>query len=128
MSSKVVPIDRLHDELKAILEEYGDDVAEGTAEAVREISKKGAKAVRAGARGSFGGTGRYASGWTFEIEESRLSTTGTIYNRRPGLPHLLENGHAKRGGGRVAGRAHIAPVEAELIQEIEKAIKEAATS
>ena len=126
MGSKVIPIDRLHAELTAILEEYGDDVAEGTANAVREISKKGAKAVRAGARGSFGGTGKYASGWTFEIEESRLKTTGTIYNRHPGLPHLLEKGHAKRGGGFVSGRPHIAPVETEVISEIQKAIVEAA--
>jgi len=124
--SKVVPIDRLHDELKAILEEYGNDVAEGTSDAVRAIAKKGAKAVRAGARASFGGTGKYASGWTFQIEESRLKTTGTIYNKHPGLPHLLEKGHAKRGGGRVAGRAHIAPVEAEVITELQKAIEEAA--
>lgn len=120
--SKLTPIDRLQAEVSAILEEYGDEVAENLDEITKEVGKKGAKALRSSSKGSFGGSGKYARGWTYEVEESRLGTTVTLYNRTPGLPHLLENGHAKRGGGRVAGRSHIAPVEAELIESFEKEV------
>lgn len=120
--SKLTPIDRLQAEVSAILEEYGDEVAENLDEITKEVGKKGAKALRSSSKGSFGGSGKYARGWTYEVEEGRLGTTVTLYNRTPGLPHLLENGHAKRGGGRVPGRSHIAPVEAELIESFEKEV------
>ncbi len=120
--SRLTPTDRLQAEVSAILEEYGDEVAENLDEITKEVGKKGAKALRSSSKGSFGGSGKYARGWTYEVEESRLNTTVTLYNRTPGLPHLLEHGHAKRGGGRVAGRSHIAPVEAELIESYEKEV------
>ena len=77
------------------------------------------------AQSSFSGTGKYAAGWTSQAKEGRYSSQGIIYNRaKPGLPHLLEHGHAKRGGGRTDGKEHIAPVEQEVIKSFEEAIKE----
>lgn len=125
--AKKIPIDQLQSELHKILEEYGEDVANGTREAVAKIARKGAQAVRSNSSGSFGGSGKYAGGWTYQSEYRRLGSVATIYNKTPGLPHLLENGHAKRGGGRVSGRTHIAPVETEIITEYERAIQEVAT-
>ena len=113
-------------EIAKILTKYGDEVAENIQKVTKEIARKGAKAVKQNAQSDFKGTGKYAAGWTSQAKEGRYSSQGIIYNRaKPGLPHLLEHGHAKRGGGRTDGREHIAPVEQEVIRSFEEAIKEA---
>lgn len=113
-------------EIGKILTEYGEDVTDRIKDVTKDISKKGAQAVKSNAKADFGGTGKYASGWTSQIETNQYSAQGVIYNKAlPGLPHLLENGHAKRGGGRVAGRVHIKPVEDEIVKTFEEAVKKA---
>jgi len=112
-------------EITKILTKYGDEVAENIQKVTKEIARKGAKAVKQNAQTNFSGTGKYAAGWTSQAKEGRYSSQGIIYNRaKPGLPHLLEHGHAKRGGGRTDGKEHIAPVEQEVIKSFEEAIKE----
>jgi len=107
-----------------VLEQYKDGVIEDTDKLTKKMAQTGVKELKS-ASGRFGGSGAYANGWTSKVEKSRLSTKATIYNQKAGLPHLLENGHAKRGGGRVAGRTHIAPIEEKLVKEFTKAIEEA---
>lgn len=122
--AKTVDIERA---VSRILEEYGDNVSSLVKEVTKKVARVGVKAVKANAQGEFGGTGKYAKGWTSQIEEDHFSAQGFIYNKSlPGLPHLLEHGHAMRGGGRsgsVAGREHIAPVEQELVEQFENNIK-----
>ena len=106
-------------ELNKILQEYGEDVASNMADVIKAATKQGAKAVKSNARSGFGGTGEYAKNWTSQFESGRLSAQGVIYNKELyQLPHLLEHGHAKRSGGRVPGRVHIAPVEEEIERTI----------
>lgn len=116
--AKKVGIDGLGEAIQEILLEYGDSVHAYTGEIIQEVTKKGTKAVKQEARANFGGTGEYASGWTSKYEnDGRLSKQGIIYNAKvPGLPHLLEHGHAKRNGGRVSGRIHIEPIQ-EMVAE-----------
>lgn len=74
-------------------------------------------------------TGAYAKSWRMKVtEESSVGIGVTVYSpSHYMLAHLLENGHAKRNGGRVAGERHIAPAEEhareQLIGDIEKALK-----
>lgn len=111
-------------QIRQILDDYEVEVTDGMKDAVKAVAKAGAKKVKANAK-MFGGTGKYAKGWTSRVEEERMSAQGTIYNKDvPGLPHLLEHGHARRNGGRVAGTVHIAPVEEEIEQEFVKALEE----
>lgn len=112
-------------EINKILEDYGDKVADNIKEVTKKITQQGAKAVKANASNSFKGTGQYAKGWSAKTEEDYFSATGIIYNKTPGLPHLLEHGHANRGGGRTPGRVHIGNVESDLIREFEQAVKRA---
>ena len=111
-------------EIEKILNDYGNDVTQHVRQVTREIAKKGAAKVRSNARGKLKQhTGKYAKGWTYKVEDRRYAPTATIYDKVYQLPHLLEHGHAKRGGGRVDGREHIKPVEEEVIRLFEEAIK-----
>lgn len=121
--ARLITIDQFASSIHDILEKYGDEINENMEEAVKAVSRKGAQAVKSAASSTFNGN-KYASGWTSKTETGRMSAQGTIYNRTvPGLPHLLENGHAMRGGGRVAGRLHIKPVEEKIIQEFEQEVR-----
>lgn len=122
------PLERFSDDIAGILEKYADDVQGNLEDIVKEVGKKGAKAVQAEAKASVDGK-KYAGGWTSQVEVTRLGATATIYNKsQPGLAHLLEHGHVSRNGtGRtfdpVPGREHIAPVEEELVEEFQKELE-----
>lgn len=121
--AKKTPVDKLAEAVEKALQEYAEDATITTKDLVRTFAKKGAQSVKKASAGVYG-SGRYSKGWTSTVEETRLGATGVIYNKTPGLPHLLEHGHAKRGGGRVPGRAHIAPVEEEIVKDFPKELEE----
>ncbi len=70
-------------------------------------------------------SGVYAKGWGYSSEKVGLSSREfTVHNKKkPSLTHLLEFGHANRGGGRTPGRAHIGPVYEKTGEQLEKNIK-----
>lgn len=68
-------------------------------------------------------TGRYAKSWTAKkTKENSHSLEMTVHSKdRYQIAHLLEHGHAKRNGGRVAAIPHIAPAEengADLLESL----------
>lgn len=127
MAARKTPVDKLGAAIKQVLADYGDEVAGGMEDAVKKVTRAGATALRAQSRQTFPrGTGAYASGWRSRLDTKKRTAQGTIYNADlPGLPHLLEYGHANRNGGRTPGRAHIKPVEEQIIAEFTKEVERA---
>lgn len=129
MASKVT-IDSLGAEMEKILTEYGEDVTQNLSSITKEVGKKGVQLLKNESLNAFPDSKkhrrRYGSTWTSRTEERLTGTKITLYNTQAGLPHLLENGHALVAGGRqvgtVAGRTHIAPVEAKLQQLYESEV------
>lgn len=123
-----ITVDTFAEEVSKILKEYGEDVSENLEAVTKTVAQKGAQLVRNQSLSTFGASvhlkkGRYGTGWTYKVEKSRLGVEGVVYNSKyPGLPHLLEHGHARRGGGFVPGRPHIAPAEEEIIKLYEEEV------
>ena len=120
---KTVTLDQLPDAINEILEEYRDDSIRSMHVATQKIAQAGAKAINSSASGAVGGK-RYKRSWTYQSENSRMDAAATIYSKIPGLPHLLEHGHAGRNGGRGASpHPHIADVVEKINKEFEKEIE-----
>ena len=107
-----------------ILSEFSMDVTKATQEAVTEVSKEAVKKLKQTA--PKGRTGKYSRGWTSKVDKTATTAESTIYGKSGTyqLAHLLEHGHAKRGGGHTAPIVHIKPVEEWAISEVEKRIIE----
>ena len=74
------------------------------------------------------GGGAYARSWAIKKESTSggLVTTCIVHNKdHYQLTHLLENGHAKRNGGRTKAYPHIKPAEERVVAEYTKRVKEA---
>jgi hypothetical protein len=109
------------DAIMEALNEYKEVTDEVVTSSVTKVSNETKKIVQSGSPTKTGG---YKKGWAVKkTSEKSGELTITVYNRRkPGLTHLLEKGHAKRGGGRVAAKVHIAPAEEYAISELESQI------
>jgi len=113
-----VTLDSLPDAINEVLNEYQDMTVRATHEIVQKVARDGAKAINSSAASSMDSK-RYKSSWTMQSQNSRLGAEAEIYSRMPGLPHLLEHGHAVRGGGRNKGqRVHISPVANQIEQSL----------
>ncbi len=119
-----IRIDQLASEVMAGLTEYADLATEDMKKAVKKAGATVRKEIQANAPKD---TGDYAKSWSVKnVRETANAVEVVVHSRnRYQLAHLLEFGHAKRGGGRVPGRAHIAPAEEKGIRELEREIQRA---
>lgn len=119
-----IRIDHLASEVMAGLTEYADLATEDMKKAVKKAGATVRKEIQENAPKD---TGDYAKSWSVKnMKETANSLEVVVHSRnRYQLAHLLEFGHAKRGGGRVPGKAHIAPAEEKGVRELEQEIQKA---
>lgn len=124
--SRIVSIDEMDNAIMDELEKYADLAADELKAAVKETAASVRKDIQAGAPVD---TGKYKKSWSVKnVREDSESIELVVHSRnRYQIAHLLEHGHAKRGGGRVAAKPHIASAEQrgneKLVQTIEQKLK-----
>ena len=106
------------DEITKALQEYTTEVEEGLEEAKEKIAKESVKTLKSTSPKRYG---QYAKSW----RAKNVGSAWVIHVAPPHyrLAHLLEKGHVKKGGGRVPGKVHIAPVEERAIKEFEREVE-----
>lgn len=103
--------------VQAYMQHYSAAATDVLEESIKEVGKEAVSKLK---DTSPRRTGAYAKNWKFKTEVGRLKVGGIVYGGKPTyrIAHLLEYGHAKRGGGReVAGIEHIRPVEQWAVDE-----------
>ena len=121
---KNIRVDQLAETVTEMMTEYRDLAVDEMKKSVKAAGKtvKGDINDSAPVR-----TGKYAKSWTSKVTaENSVSLEVTVYSpSRYMLAHLLENGHAKRGGGRVRAIPHIKPAEEHGIEQLENDLAKA---
>ena len=95
-----------------------DGVIPAMQAAVKETARESVKKLKQTSPGN----GEYRKNWKQKVEKGRIQVGAVVYGGKPtySLAHLLEHGHAKRGGGRVRAIEHIKPVEEWAVKEVEE--------
>ena len=117
-------IENLADEIMKGLIEYKDLVTDNMKKSVRKAGRTVKKDIQANAPKK---TGAYSKSWKISTtKETSESLELTVHSpKKYQLAHLIEKGHAKRGGGRTKAVPHIAPAEESAVKELESDIKKA---
>ena len=117
-------IDDMASEVMKGLNEYAELADVSMKKAVRKTATAVKNEISANAPKK---SGRYKKSWTAKKTKENshtLEMTGHSKDRYQ-IAHLLEHGHAKRNGGRVAAIPHIAPAEEHGEEMLESLIEEA---
>mgnify|MGYP003301756976 CR=1 FL=1 len=117
-----ISIDDLADVIMEELHSFSEEVAEGMKEEVKQVAKECAKDIKVNAPID---TGKYKKSWKVKsVFESQNDIRVVVHSgKKYRLTHLLEHGHAKRGGGRVKSMPHIKPAEENAEKKLMKKVK-----
>ncbi|MGG2091920.1 HK97 gp10 family phage protein [Bacillus sp. S13(2024)] len=104
-------ISNLANEIARQVEMYTKEVQEKVEEAKVEVAQNAVSELKSKSPKL---SGKYSKGWRVKkVGNDVVVHNATNYQ----LTHLLEYGHVKKNGGRVAGKPHIRPVEQAAIEE-----------
>lgn len=112
----------LANEIEKVMKEQLDLANEVVNSAVDKVSNETVKDLKSSSPKK---SGKYAGGWKKQDGQTATrSKSSVIHNEKHyRLTHLLEFGHAKVNGGRVAAKPHIAAVEQKAIKSFEDEIR-----
>ena len=115
-------IGNLSGELAKQFKIYSNEIADEVNAKSLELAKSAVKKLK---ETSPKDTGFYSKAWKIKTKTYvyRKNQVHTIHNTTR-HSHLLEKGHALRGGGRAKAKPHIAPVEKEIIEEFVDAVEQ----
>lgn len=113
------------EDIAKILDDYSDEVAKVVQQAEQAAGRATVRELKALAPQD---RGKYARSFATKKEGSGRDATVIVYSKMPGMPHLLENGHAVSNqygmaGGRVNGKKHWAPAERVGNEKFEQEIR-----
>jgi len=116
---KRVSIDEMGNAIAKEFEEYVELTTEEVKSICKEVADDCKKKIEDEAPVD---TGRYKKSWNVtETEKKRMGVTYTVHSKTQyRLTHLLEFGHAKRGGGRTKAQPHISKGEDLAIKELKE--------
>lgn len=108
--------------VRQMLESYSKAKTAETKELIQETAETCKSEIK---KASPKRTGKYRKGWTVTQEwEDSDSLRMRVRNESAWqLTHLLENGHAKKNGGRVRAYPHIKPAEESAVKRMIEGVK-----
>ena len=118
---KKCSIDEMGNVIQKEFEEYIDLTAKEIKSICKEVADDVCETIKDKAPVD---TGAYKKSWDVTLtEEKNNGVVYTVHSKTQyQLTHLLENGHAKRNGGRTKAQPHIAPGENLAIRELKQKV------
>lgn len=123
----IISIDNLADAIVSAVREYTEDVSEAIEQEVDATANEVLKEVQTN-HPYKDRTGEYTKGFKITKQDREGRTRRIVWNKKHyRRVHLLEFGHAKRGGGRVPAYPHLRPAydkhAAQLPERIKRIIR-----
>lgn len=122
MADQRMTVDQMADAIMDGLLEYAELATDTMKDCVKKAGNTVKKEAQANAPVK---SGRYKKSWAVKRQKETSTTLEMVVHSRNRyqLTHLLEKGHAKRGGGRVKAIPHIGPAEEKGIRMLEDGIR-----